>query len=108
VTDRGTKAVYRISDEIWKQIEPLLPPELPRPKGGRPRTDDRKIMEAILFLIDTGFKWKAIPRNLGSPSTIYRRFHEWRETGLYQRMWATGILTYDELRELVWYGRTSC
>ena len=31
---------YRIPDELWKQIEPLLPPELPKPNvsGRRCRT----------------------------------------------------------------------
>jgi putative transposase len=96
---------YRIPDTVWEQIEPLLPPELPRLRGGRPRMDNRKAMEAIFYVFRTGRKWKALPRGLGASSTVYRRFQEWRKSGLFQRMWRAGILTYDELEEMFWHGR---
>jgi putative transposase len=104
MADNGDKT-HRIPDELWEQIKPLLPPELPKPRGGRPRMDDRKAMEAILYVFRTGFKWSALPRNMGSPATVRRRFQEWREAGVFQRMWRTGILTYDELRALFWHGK---
>jgi len=103
MADNGTET-YRIPDALWEKIEPLLPPELPRPRGGRPRMDNRKAMEAILYILHTGCKWKAIPRSMGAGSTVQRRFQEWRKAGLFQRMWRAGILTYDEMRSLVWYG----
>ena len=95
---------YGISDSLWEQIEPLLPPEPPKPKGGRPRMDNRKAMEAILYMLRSGCKWKEIPRSLGAPSTVRRRFREWQELGVFQRMWRADLLTYDEMRVLVWYG----
>ena len=95
---------YRIPDTVWEQIEPLLPPELPRLRGGRPRMDNRKAMEAIFYVFRNGCKWNALPRCLGASSTVYRRFQEWRKSGLFQRMWRIGLLTYDELETMVWYG----
>ena len=96
---------YQIPDELWKKIEPLLPPEVSRSRGGRPRMDNRRAMEAILYVFQTNCKWKKLPRNLGAPSTVYSRFREWREAGVFQRMWQAGLLTYDEMREMVWYGK---
>jgi transposase len=32
---------WRIPDELWDRIEPLLPPKEPQPKGGRPWIPDR-------------------------------------------------------------------
>ena len=96
---------YQISDALWEEIEPLLPPELPRPKGGRPRMDDRKAMEAIFYVFRTGCKWRALPRHFGAGSTVYRRFREWQDSGLFQRMWRTGLLTYEELERMIWHGR---
>lgn len=100
-----TNEPYQIPDTLWEQIEPLLPPELPKLRGGRPRMDNRRAMEAILYVSRTGCKWKALPRGLGAPSTVHGRFQEWRRAGVFQRMWRDGILTYEELRELFWHGR---
>ncbi len=96
---------YQISDALWEQIGPLLPPELPMRRGGRPRMDSRKAMEAMLYIFRTGCAWKSLPRDLGTGSTVYRRFQDWQESGLFQRMWRAGLLTYDELEKMVWYGR---
>lgn len=104
MADKDINSSHLISDALWEQIEPLLPPEIPKPKGGRPRMDNRKAMEAVMYVLHTGCKWNSLPRSLGTPSTIRRRFLEWRETGMFQRMWRAGILTYDELRTLVWHG----
>ena len=96
---------YRVPDEIWKQIESLLPPEFPKPEGGRPRMDSRKAMEAILHVLRTDCEWNSLPGELGVPGTVYERFEEWRDAGVFQRMWKAGLLEYNELRTLFWHGR---
>ena len=106
MAERDVDRTYQIPDELWEQIKPLLPPELSKPRGGRPRMDDRKAMEAILYVFRTGCKWKALPRSLGAPSTIHDRFQEWRRSGVYQRMWMADLLTYDQMRALIWYGNS--
>lgn len=40
---------YRIPDALWEEIDPLLLPEQPKPKGGRPMMDNRKAMDAIFY-----------------------------------------------------------
>ena len=37
---------FLVPDQLWEQIEPLLPP---KPKGGRPMMDNRKAMNAIFY-----------------------------------------------------------
>jgi transposase len=39
-----------VSDTLWGAVEPLLPPEVPKPKGGRLRRDDRAIMGGIIYV----------------------------------------------------------
>ena len=90
---------HLISDALWERIEPLLLPENPNPKDGQPRMDSRKAMEAILYVLRTGCKWEDLP------SLIHCRLQEWRKTGVFDRMWQTDILTYDELRTLNWHDR---
>lgn len=69
---------WRIPDELWAKIEPLLPPDKPHPKGGRPKMAKRLAMDGIFYVLRTGCQWKALPRSLGAPSTIHDRFVEWR------------------------------
>jgi putative transposase len=107
MVDKNINGPYRIPDPLWEQIEPLLPPEFPKLRGGRPRMDNRRAMESILYAFRVGCKWNALPRSLGAPSTVRKRFQEWREAGVFQRMWRAGFLTYNELRAMVWYGRPS-
>ncbi len=93
---------YKISDAFWAEIESLLPPEKPKPKGGRPRMDNRQAMDAIFYLLRTGCQWKALPRSLGAPSTVHDRFQEWQKAGVFHRMWGVGLAKYDDLKGLDW------
>jgi len=100
--DLGVAPEYQISDELWKRIEPLLPPPKPKKKSGRPRMDDRKAMSAIFYVLRTGCQWQALPRSLGASSTVHDRFQEWRDGGVFVRMWQVGLQGYDELKGLDW------
>jgi transposase len=39
-----------LDDKLWELIKPLLPPERPKAKGGRPRVPDRAVLAGILFV----------------------------------------------------------
>ena len=43
-----------VPDDLWEAIEPLLPKEPPKPKGGRPRVPDRAALAGIVFVLRTG------------------------------------------------------
>ncbi len=93
---------YRISDKLWERIKPLLPPQKPKKKPGRPRMDDRRAMNAVFYVLRTGCQWKALPRVLGAPSTVHDRFQEWRRAGVFKKMWIAGLMEYDIRRGLDW------
>ncbi|MDD4521768.1 MAG: IS5 family transposase [Methanosarcina sp.] len=93
---------YEISDEFWNKIKSLLPLPKPKKKAGRPRADDRKIMNGIFYLLRTGCQWKALPRCYGAPSTVHDRFQEWQRAGLFEKMWQAGLLEYDNEKGLEW------
>lgn len=77
-----------VTDELWSEIKPLLPPEPPKPKGGRPRADDRACLVGIIFVLRTGCGWNDIPAELApSGPTCWRRFRDWSEAGLWPRLW---------------------
>jgi transposase len=77
-----------LTDELWAVIEPLLPKERPKPKGGRPRVNDRAALTGILFVLKTGIPWEMLPKEMGCGSgmTCWRRLKEWHEAGVWRRL----------------------
>lgn len=77
-----------LSDELWEVIEPLLPPEPPKPRGGRPRIPDRAALTGILFVLKSGIPWEMLPQELGCGCgmTCWRRLRDWHEAGVWKRL----------------------
>jgi tetratricopeptide (TPR) repeat protein len=73
-----------LTDAQWAQIAPLLPPR--RQGRGRPRADDRRTLEAILYVQRSGCAWAALPAAYGDEATAHRRWQEWQATGLWERI----------------------
>ena len=69
-----------LSDEKWTKIEPLLPAR--RTGRGRPRADDREVLEGILWILRNGAPWKDLPDRFPLPSTCWRRLKKWEEQGI--------------------------
>lgn len=78
-----------LPDALWERIKPLLPPERPKPKGGRPRIPDRAALTGILFVLKTGCPWEYLPRELGCGSgmTCWGRLRDWQEAGVWKKIW---------------------
>jgi len=95
---------WRLPDEMWEQMEPLLPPRKPHPLGGHnPRVSDRAAMDAILFVLRTGCQWNALSATgICSSSSAHRRFQEWTQAGVFEEFWRLGLLALDALDEIDW------
>jgi len=78
-----------LTDELWEQIQPLLPPEPPKPKGGRPRVPDRVALTGILFVLRSGIQWELLPQEMGCGCgmTCWRRLRDWQKAGVWQQVW---------------------
>ena len=77
-----------VSDELWEAIEPLLPPEPPKLKGGRPRVPNRAALAGIVFVLKSGIPWEMLPQEMGcgSGSTCWRRLRDWQEAGVWEKL----------------------
>ena len=89
-----------ITDEYWRRLEPLFPP--PRRGRGRPRADNRKTLNGILYVLRTGCRWGDVPRKYGSPTTCWRRLRALEENGIWERIWRLLLAQLDELGKLQW------
>ncbi len=104
-TDFGVDKNYQIPDELWSEIQTILPPPPPTPrqsKRGRKRMSDRQAMTAVFYLLRTGIQWKALPRCLGAASTVHDRYQWWVENGLFLKLWQTALQEYDLQLGLDW------
>lgn len=93
---------FLLSDEQWSRIEPLLPVVKPSGLGGRPREDDRKMMNAIYYVLRTGIQWKALPKEMGASSTVHDRFLEWRAAGVFESLWIQSLAEFDQRVGIDW------
>lgn len=75
-------ARFDLSDGEWLIIEPLLPNK-PR---GVPRTDDRRVLNGIFYILRTGSPWRDLPERYGPCTTVYNRFNRWAKAGVWLRV----------------------
>ena len=93
-----------MTDELWEIIEPLLPPEPPRPKGGRPRVPNRAALTGIVFVLKSGIPWEMLPQEMGcgSGSTCWRRLRDWQKAGVWRELHRVLLERLGEADEIDW------
>jgi transposase len=77
-----------VSDDLWAVVAPLLPPEPPKPRGGRPRVPDRACLAGIIFVLKSGIPWEMLPSELGCGAgvTCWRRLRDWQAADVWERL----------------------
>ena len=95
---------WRVPDEVWVRMEPLLPERRAHPLGcHNPRVPDRDAMNAILLVLRTGMQWNALnATGICSCSSAYRRFREWVDAEVFLEFWRQGLLSYDDQVGIEW------
>jgi transposase len=92
-------ADVHFTDRQWAFIQPFLrPPD----RTGRPRAEDRRTVEGILYVFITGCRWKDLPREYGAPTTVWRRLKRWGEAGVWERIWRAALIALDLRGQLDW------
>ena len=96
------RTIIRIPDDLWNEITNILPHEKPENTIGRPIVPYRKVLYGILYVLRTGCQWKMLPKDYGSGSTCHRRFQEWRESGIFDKLWIRLLKIYDNRIGIKW------
>jgi hypothetical protein len=74
-----------LTDAKWEHVSELLAEQ--KPGHGRPRRDDRQVLCAIRWVMDTGASWRELPEEkFGPNSTAHGRYRKWLKEGLWSRI----------------------
>jgi transposase len=73
-----------LRDDQWERLKDLVP-------GGRkgrrgPRANNRRFLNALLWMARSGGRWRDLPGRLGNPDAVKRRYYRWIEMGVLDQM----------------------
>ena len=75
---------HDISDKVWKLLEPHLPGR--RGSSGCNAKDNRKFINAVIWILRTGAPWRDLPPEYGDWKNTNRRFCRWRDKGVWEKL----------------------
>jgi hypothetical protein len=68
-----------LSDDKWNYVKQYIPTQ---PYNGIIKTEDRKIINGIRYVLETGCPWTKVPRKYGSYLSIHTRLKKWSSEGV--------------------------
>jgi len=94
--------IWRVSDELWAKIEPILAEYDPPKRVGRKRIDQRRALDGIIYRMRSGVQWNQLPKEFGDDSSVHRTFQRWVELDAFERIWAALVDECEELGGVNW------
>ncbi|MEW2266070.1 IS5 family transposase [Streptomyces sp. NPDC047853] len=70
---------HELTDQEWELLAPLIP----RAATGRPRVEDRQVINGMVYKIQTGVSWRDLPERYGPWKTVYTRFRRYALDGVF-------------------------
>lgn len=95
---------FRVPRPLWRLIKKWLPKPRQRRGPGRPRIDNRPVLNGIWYVLWTGCQWKAVHRDwFGvSSSVLHQRFQSWQQAGIFDRVLKALVRFYGRQRHIQW------
>jgi len=73
-----------LTDAQWERLAPSLPGKAGDP--GRSGEDNRRFLEAVLWIVRTGAPWRDLPECFGNWFSVWKRFRRWALRGVFERV----------------------
>ena len=79
--------MIRLTDEQWERIRKHFPEEhIADGRPGRKPIPTRRVLEAVLWLLNTGAQWHMLPQGYPNYKTVHRRFQAWCRDEILRRL----------------------
>ncbi|MBI0376729.1 transposase, partial [Streptomyces albiflaviniger] len=88
--------------ELTDHERELLAPLIPRAVTGRPRAEDRKIINGMVYKIRMGISWRDLPTRYGPWKTVCTRFRRYAPDGVCTRALQQIQAQADEAGNIDW------
>ena len=75
---------YVLTDAQWAKMEPYCRGKQSDP--GRSGKDNRRFVEAVLWIARTGRPWRDLPAEFGGWNSVFKRFRDWAKADVFKRL----------------------
>jgi len=99
---RPMPTIWRVPDELWGKIEPILNQQDPPRRMGRKRIDQRRALNGIIYRLRSGAQWNELPKEFGDDSSVHRTFQRWVKLKVFDAIWARLVADCEELGGVDW------
>lgn len=90
---------HELKDREWELIADVFPAARP---VGRPARSAREVLNGVMWILKTGAPWRDLPDRYGPWQTVYRRFREWEQQGVIDRVLKRLRLRLDAEGHIDW------
>lgn len=80
---------YELTEGQWERVRELLPGKASDP--GRTAEDNRRFVNAVLWVLRSGAHWHDLPERYGKWKTVHTRFARWAKSGVWEKVFAALI-----------------
>jgi len=99
---KSLATIWKIPDELWNKLKPILSASDPPNPLGRRRIDARAALDAIIFRLRSGCQWNQLPNEFSDDSSVHRTFQRWEQNGVLERIWTALVKECEELGGVNW------
>ncbi|MFF4060804.1 IS5 family transposase [Streptomyces sp. NPDC001668] len=89
---------HELTDQEWELLAPLIP----RAATGRPRVEDRQVVNGMVYKIRTGVSWRDLPERYGPWKTVYTRFRRYALDGVFTQALQQIQASADAASDIDW------
>jgi transposase len=83
---------HALTDEQWALLSLMLPTQRPGPAS---KLGDRYFIDAVLYRAKAGIPWRDLPEHFGPWKTVYNRFANWADRGVWGKVFKALQLDVD-------------